>query len=93
MDFFNAVKRLAKERKNLSLQEFIISLGINFDSYYSLKRYHNLPRADEAVLIAQALGTTVEYLVTGSAPKQSAAEAAMGQIRMVMERYRKTIGS
>jgi hypothetical protein len=66
MDFYDRVKQLAKERKGLSLQEFVLSIGLNHDSYYSLKRAGNLPRADDALEIAQALGTTVEYLCTGS---------------------------
>ena len=58
---------MAKENKGLSVQEFVLSIGLNHDSYYSLRRAGNLPRADEALRIAQALGTTVEYLCTGVA--------------------------
>lgn len=64
MDFYENVKQLVKTN-NLTLRSFIESLGINYDSYNSCKKYNNLPRADEAVKIAQALNTTVEYLVTG----------------------------
>lgn len=64
MDFYERVKNLAKEQ-NLSLISFLESLGINYSSYKSAKQLNNLPRADEAVKIAQALNTTVEYLVTG----------------------------
>ena len=89
MDFYGRVKQSAKERKNLSLQEFIISIGLNHDSYYSLKRAGNLPRADEALIIAQALGTSVEYLVTGAIPKSSAADEALEKIYEVIEMYRR----
>jgi hypothetical protein len=51
--------------RSQSVLEFIISLDINHDSYYSMRRAGNLPRADEAVKIAQALGVSVEFLVTG----------------------------
>lgn len=64
MDFYENVKQLVKTN-NLTLRSFIESLGINYDSYNSCKKYNNLPRADEAVKIAQALNTTVEFLVTG----------------------------
>ena len=64
MDFYENVKQLVKTN-NLTLRSFIESLGINYDSYNSCKKYDNLPRADEAVKIAQALNTTVEFLVTG----------------------------
>ena len=66
MDFYARVKQLAKKSKKLSLQEFIYSVGLNHASYYSLQRDGNLPRADEAFAIAQALGTTVEYLLVGT---------------------------
>ena len=69
MDFYNRVKQEAKKSTGYSLQEFIISIGLNHDSYYTLKRTGNLPRADEAVKIAKALGVTVEYLVNGTPPR------------------------
>jgi transcriptional regulator with XRE-family HTH domain len=65
MDFYDRVKQLARKLKKQSVQEFIISLGINHDSYYTLKKSGNLPRADEAVKIARALDVSVEFLVTG----------------------------
>jgi hypothetical protein len=63
MDFYMRVKQLAKKSKNLSLQEFIYSVGLNHASYYSLQRDGNLPRADEALVIAQALGSPVQIRV------------------------------
>lgn len=66
MDFYERVKKLVKDKTNLTLRAFIESLGINYDSYNGLKRYNNLPRADEAVKISQALGVSVEYLVIGA---------------------------
>ena len=71
MDFFTRVKQEAKKSTGYSLQEFIISIGLNHDSYYSLKRMGNLPRADEVLKIAKALGTTVEYLLEGPNPKKN----------------------
>lgn len=65
MDFYERVKKLVKDKTDLTLRAFIESLEINYDSYNGLKRYNNLPRADEAVKISQALGVSVEYLVTG----------------------------
>lgn len=67
-DFYERVKVLSKSQ-NRNLRELIESCGINYDSYNSYKRYGNLPRANEAVAIADALGTTVEYLVTGKDPQ------------------------
>lgn len=68
MDFYENVKKLVKNN-NLTLRSFIESLGINYDTYNGQKRLNNLPRADEALKIAKALNTTVEYLVTGIEPE------------------------
>ena len=69
MDFYERVKELSKAQ-NLSLIPFLQSLGINYETYKSAKRLNNLPRADEAVKIAESLNTSVEYLVSGKTPKQ-----------------------
>ena len=66
MDFYDRVKALVKSNTDKTLRSFIEELGINYDSYNGQKRYNNLPRADEAVKIAKALNTSVEYLVTGN---------------------------
>ena len=86
MDFYVRVKQLTK-KKRLSLQDFIISIGLNHDSYYSLQRAGNLPRADEAFAIAQALGTTVEYLLVGTEP-ENRAKSILDDIQAVINRYR-----
>lgn len=64
MDFFDRTKELCKQN-DYTLSTLLQSLGINYETYKSAKRLGNLPRADEAVKIAKALNTTVEYLVTG----------------------------
>jgi hypothetical protein len=71
MDFFDRVKDLVKQNTTLTLRSFIESMGLNYETYYSGKRRDNLPRADEALKIAQALNTSVEYLVTGRKPDNS----------------------
>jgi len=86
MDFYVRVKQLAK-KKRLSLQDFIISIGLNHDSYYSLQRAGNLPRADEALAIAQALGTSVEYLLMGTEP-ENRVKNIIDDIQTVIDRYR-----
>ena len=91
MDFFDRVKELAKKNTTLTLRAFIESMGLNYETYYSGKRRENLPRADEALKIAQALGTTVEYLVTGNAPESSAADEALEDIQAVLDRYKASV--
>jgi hypothetical protein len=65
MTFYDNVKRLVKENTTMTLESFIGSLGINYGTYHTQRKSGNLPRADESVKIAQALGVSVEYLVTG----------------------------
>lgn len=65
MDFFERVKMLVKAKTSLTLMSFITELGIDYEKYRSSIRYNNLPRADEALKIAQALNVSVEYLVLG----------------------------
>ena len=89
MDFFDRVKELIKENTNLTLRAFIESQGLNYETYYSGKRRENLPRADEAQKIAQALNTTVEYLVTGKTSNQSAADEALDKIKTIVDVYKK----
>lgn len=67
MEFYENVKKLAK-LQNLQIIPFLESLGINYSTYKGYKQCNNLPRADEAVKIAKALNTSVEYLVTGEEP-------------------------
>lgn len=88
MDFYENVKQLVKTN-NLTLRSFIESLGINYDSYNSCKKYNNLPRADEAVKIAQALNTTVEYLVTGNTPDLSSeTKSLINELEMTINKYK-----
>ncbi len=67
MDFYDRVKALVKI-KNMTIKGLLDSLGINFETYNSQRRFGNLPRTDDSVKIAQSLGVTVEYLVTGREP-------------------------
>ena len=86
MDFYVRVKQLTK-KKRLSLQNFIISIGLNHDSYYSLQRAGNLPRADEALAIARALDTSVEYLLMGTESENNV-KYVLDDIQTVIDRYR-----
>jgi transcriptional regulator with XRE-family HTH domain len=70
IDFYERVKSLA--RKNKTTIEYVVGqAGLSLASYNAYRRHENLPRADEAAKIAQALGTTVEYLVSGTEPETS----------------------
>lgn len=64
LDFYDRVKTLAKQNKT-TIESVVNSAGLTINSYNSYKRHGNLPRLDEGVKIARALGVSVEYLVTG----------------------------
>lgn len=64
MEFFDRVKVLVKE-KNTTIKAVANEAGLSLNTYDTLKKRNNLPRADEAICIAKALDTSVEYLVTG----------------------------
>ena len=64
LDFYDRVKTLAKQNKT-TIESVVNSAGLTINSYKSYKRHGNLPRLDEGVKIARALGVSVEYLVTG----------------------------
>jgi hypothetical protein len=89
VDFYDRVKQLAKETKGLTVQEFVLSLGLNHDSYYSLKRVGNLPRADEALKIARSLNTSVEYLVTGETPGKPDTALLIAHAQAVLDGLKK----
>ena len=87
LDFYERVKELVKQ-KNITVRNLIENCGMNYDSYNSCKRYNNLPRADEAVKIAQALNVSVEFLVTGIEPESKAdIKTLISEINKVIEKY------
>jgi len=63
--FYDMVKQCAKDR-NTTVETVFKDAGLTHSSYYSPKRIGKLPRANEAVKIAEILETTVEFLVTGN---------------------------
>ena len=89
MDFYERVKKEVKKGSGTSLQEFIIGLGINHDTYYAQKRVGNLPRADEALRIAKALGTSIEYLITGE--ESNFASSYRNALKSIQEITNKTL--
>ena len=86
MDFYSRVKDLVKAKTNFTLQNLIFSVGLTPDYYYSLKKSDRLPSADSAVKIAQALNTSVEYLVTGIEPEVN--KDLINEMLKVIEKYK-----
>lgn len=73
MDFFERAKTRSREL-GLNIRDVVERSGENYDSYNSMRRYNNLPRADIVVAMAKVLQTTSEFLVTGEDPRNYADE-------------------
>jgi len=61
--------------------------GISYQTFRGWVSRKTFPGADDAFRIAQALGTTVEYLVSGKRPEEFTAEEAWNQIRTIVKKY------
>jgi transcriptional regulator with XRE-family HTH domain len=72
MDYFERVKILARA-SNTTIEAIAFSAGLTRNSYNSYRNKGNLPRADEAVKMAHALKSSVEFLVEGKDSPQSLA--------------------
>lgn len=62
--FYERVKKLAKQ-KGVTIESLANSAGISIDSYNSYRIHDNLPRADAALKIAEALGVSLYFLLYG----------------------------
>ena len=66
-DFVDRIDMLLKQ-KNIKRLALATEIGQTVQCFTDWKRRDSVPSADIAVRIASALGTTVEYLVTGTEP-------------------------
>jgi transcriptional regulator with XRE-family HTH domain len=67
MTFFERLKVEIKANK-MTIKDVVDQAGLTKGTYNTYRRRGLLPRADEATIMAKALNTTVEYLVTGEEP-------------------------
>jgi len=88
LNFYERVKTLVKSKKT-TIEYVVGEAGLSLASYNAYRRHENLPRADEALKIAQVLGTTVEYLLIGDVTEQTASEKALGKIQIILDEYNK----
>jgi len=86
IEFYERVKSLVKSKKT-TIEYVVGEAGLSLASYNAYRRHENLPRADEALKIAQVLGTTVEYLLTGNITEQPASEKALEEIQVILNEY------
>lgn len=68
--FWQRTNKLIKDN-NYTQQSLSIACNLNEKRIQNLSAGKRLPDAFEVVAIAQALNTTVEYLVTGKTPDNS----------------------
>lgn len=75
--FWNNVNNLIKSQK-ITQENVCKDTGISLNTLRGWVSKDVLPRANEAVAIAKALHTTVEYLVTG---EQDDSEARLNELK------------
>jgi hypothetical protein len=78
MDFYDRIKDLVK-KSGITIETMLNSVfpgddpeRLSLGSYNTLRKRGNLPRANQAARIAQCLNVSVEYLVFGTNPDNSA---------------------
>jgi len=86
IDFYARVKTLVKTNKT-TIEYVVGEAGLSLASYNAYRRHENLPRADEALKIAQALGTTVEYLVSGSDSDLTISDKALLDLQARLDQH------
>ncbi len=85
--FWQRVKELIKSQK--TTQEWVANTaGVSFNNFKQQIFHNRMPTADEAVRIAEALGTSVEYLVTG---EQTGSAAELSELKKKVLEFAQSI--
>lgn len=85
--FWERVNSLIK-KSNTTQHALSIQCGLNQRRLQNLSAGNRFPDCSEAVLIAEALNTTVEYLVTG---KQSDSDKELNELKQKVLDFAKSI--
>lgn len=86
--FWDNVKTILSQNKILQ-KDFADKLGYNLSTLKNQMARNISPSVDEAVKIAQALNTTVEYLVTGNKPDLSSeTKSLIKELEMTINKYK-----
>jgi transcriptional regulator with XRE-family HTH domain len=91
LEFYERVKSLAKTNKT-TIEYVAGEAGLSLALYNAYRRHQNLPRADEALKIAQTLRTTVEYLITGNNPEPAASDKTLVEIQALLDEHWRKLG-
>jgi transcriptional regulator with XRE-family HTH domain len=74
------------EFTGMEQKELAAKTGISLKTIENyVKKDSSIPSADKAVLIAQALGVTVEYLMNGKRPKKADNSAVQPQHKEIVD--------
>lgn len=77
------------EYQGLQVKELAAKCGISRNTLANYLTGHNsLPAADNAVKIAQALGVSVEYLMTGNSSSKSLFDSLPPKYRKLLKAFR-----
>jgi transcriptional regulator with XRE-family HTH domain len=84
--FWERVNQLIKTQKTTQ-EDLAKSLDIPFGTYRGWNAYKRLPDVSSGHKIAQALNTSVEYLVSGKEPENSKS-AVINAMQAVIDQHR-----
>ena len=85
--FWKRVNNLIKIQ-NTKQEVIAAQCNISYQTFRGWVTRKTFPGGDETYRIAQALGTTVEYLISGIKQGQAAADEAMDKIQAAIDEYR-----
>jgi transcriptional regulator with XRE-family HTH domain len=86
--FWANVNRLIKEQKTTQ-ETLAATIGTPFGTFRGWNFYNRLPDAISAYRIAQALNTSVEYLVSGVEPGKPDTEPLIAQAQALLDGLKK----
>ena len=79
-EFFWQMTRKEVERQHTSFEWLYRKTNIPKGTFSSWKNRNTIPRADEALRIASALGVSMEYLLTGAERQSEPSNPALHEI-------------
>jgi len=79
-EFFWKMVKKEVERQQTSFEWLYRKTQIPKGTFSSWKSRNIIPRADEAICIAEALRVSVEYLLTGTDPQKKPSNPAINEI-------------
>ena len=88
VSFWKRVNSLIKTQK--TKQEVVArQCNISYQTFRGWVARKTFPGGDETYRIAQALSTTVEYLVAGKKPEPALTDEVLDKFQAIIDRYRK----